>query len=216
MTTRAQLIEETQSYLNNREPRFVASMDVFIANAEKRITFALKIPSSRKSMAGLLTIGQPLFTLPADFRSAISFAVVAAGAYNYLKPVQPDFMQAVYPNPSLLGLPKRYAVQDATTIRLGPSPDQAYGYDLEYEGDPPSLVTNPDGTWLSQRCTNALRWAMIVEGYTYMKGEADIMAVYDKRFAEAMAQAQLLVDGRLKNDEFRNGDDRLPKEPASP
>ena len=69
-----------------------------------------------------------------------------------------------------------------------------------------STVTNSDGrSWLGDNFDTVLLYASLVEAYTYMKGEADIMALYNGKYTEALALAKRLGDGMERQDAYRSG-----------
>lgn len=205
MTTLAELTASVTSYLNSNEPTFLAELNTFVRAAEDRISFGLQLPAGRYSVSGLLTIDVNTVPIPPEAQSVLYITLVNGAELVTPRPVQPDFIHAAY-SPAARGVPKRYAIEDADTILLGPAPDAAYAYTLHYAGRPVSLVDSPSGTWLSRNLINALRWATIVEGYTFLKGDRDQMDVYLARLEEAMAQAQLLVNSKLRTDAARNGE----------
>lgn len=205
MTTLAELTATISSYLDNDEPSFVANLDGFVRSAEDRLSFGVHMPAGRYSISGVLTAGSPNLALPSVAQSVLYINIIDGAAVSTPRPVQSDFIVSAFsgaPN----GMPKYYAVRDAATLLLGPAPAGNYPYTLHYTGRPPSLVDNPTGTWMSTNLTNALKWAAIIEAYTYMKGDASTMALYETRLAEAQAQARLLVESKLRTDSARNGE----------
>ena len=69
-----------------------------------------------------------------------------------------------------------------------------------------ATVLNASGqTWLGDNFDTVLLYGSLVEAYTYMKGEADIMAFYNTKYQEALALAKRLGDGMEKQDQYRSG-----------
>jgi len=123
-----------------------------------------------------------------------------------------SYIRAAYPDPSVSGMPKYYALftadTTATTILLAPTLDQDYQYELNYFAYPPSITT-AGTSWLGDNFDSALLYGALVEGYTFMKGEADVIATYAKRYEEAMILAKRLGDGMDRRDAYRSGQIRM-------
>jgi len=72
-------------------------------------------------------------------------------------------------------------------------------------------VTNPGGTsWLGDNFDTVLLYGCLVEAYTFMKGEADMIGLYDKKYNEALQLAKRLGDGLERQDAYRSGQYRQP------
>ena len=127
------------------------------------------------------------------------------------------FRSQSYPNPTTdTGIPKYYAlfgpalagsaITDELTFILGPTPDAAYTVELHFYYYPESITTAADGrTWLGDNFDTVLLYGSLVEAYTYMKGEQDVMAFYETKYKEALAQAKRLGDGMERQDAYRSG-----------
>ena len=71
-------------------------------------------------------------------------------------------------------------------------------------------TNNAAGTsWIGDNYSPVLLYGSLVEAYTYMKGEPDIIAQYEKKYPEAMMQLKRLGDGLERNDAYRSGQTRL-------
>lgn len=213
--TYAELVEALQDYLETREPTFVSQIPTFVRQAEQRIYRSVLLPEFRKNSTAVLSAGYRYLRRPSDFLSAFSIAVIdSTGEYTYLLDKDMNFMREAYPNPATLGRPRYYAqfVGDSTgaaegAFLFGPTPDAAYDVELQYYYDPPSIV-DTDSSWLGLYATPALLYGSILEAYTFVKGDADLMAVYKSRYDDAMAQLAL-IDVRSKRDSYRDGDMRV-------
>ena len=194
----------------------------FIQQAEQRIYNTVQLANLRKNVTGHLSAGNKYLSAPGDFLSVYSLAVVDdAGDYSYLKNVDVNYIRQVYPSPALKTLPKYYAIfgpvtnlQTELSFIVGPTPDKAYGVELHYYYYPTSMtntVDNPTGTtWLGDNFSSALLYGSLVEAYTFMKGEADMIALYDGKYKEALAMAKRLGDGMERQDAYRSGQYRQP------
>lgn len=209
-----ELVTAIQDYTENYEATFVTQIPTFVKQAENRIYRALLLPEFRKNAAGTTSSGNRYLARPSDYLSTFSIAVINGdGDYTYLLDKDMNFMREAYPNPNTAGTPRFYAQYDgdgadAPTGRflLGPTPDDDYGYEMQYYYDPPSIVT--EGTsWLGTNAPTALLYGALVEAYVFMKGDADLLATYKGRYDDAMA-ALGIVDVRGKRDSYRDGDMR--------
>jgi hypothetical protein len=219
----AQLVVAVTDYTENTVP--TANMNTFITQAEQRIYNTVQFPSLRKNVTGVTSSGNKYLSCPSDFLSSFSMAVIdASGNYEYLLNKDVNFIRQAYPQPTDTALPKYYALFGPTTTSgatpvvtnelsfiLGPTPDAAYDVELHYYYYPESITTVSGGqTWLGDNFDSVLLYGTLVEAYTYMKGEADIMALYDGKYKEALAMAQRLGDGLERSDAYRSGQFRVP------
>ena len=206
----AALVQAIQDYTQNSETSFVANIPLFVEQAEERINRSIMLPELRKNVTANMTAGNKYVARPSDFLSVFSFAVVdAAGDYSYLLDKDVSFIREAYPSSGTQAIPKYYAQFDGDydtdegNFILGPTPDANYDVELHYYYDPPSIVTS--GTsWYGTNAEAALLYGSLIEAYTYMKGDADLIALYTGRYNEAMGQLTG-VDIRSDRDEYRNG-----------
>lgn len=206
-----ELTQALQDYLETSETSFVNSIPMFVQQAEERIYRTVQIPELRKNVTGALTSGIQYLARPTDFLSVFSLAVIdALGDYTYLYDKDVNFIREAYPRTSTQGLPKYYAQFDGDQIGfsggnfiLGPTPNASYAVELHYYYDPPSIVET--GTsWLGENAETALLYGALVEAYTYLKGDADMLQLYTNRYNEAMMQL-FGIDLRSKRDDYRDG-----------
>jgi hypothetical protein len=193
-------------------------IDTFIRQAEQRIYNSVQFPDFRKNQTGTTTGSNKYLATPVDFLAPYSLAVVdpTTGEYEYLLNKDVNYIRAAYPNPTTEGIPKYYALFDKNTFILGPTPAANYAVELHYFYYPesitgtdasPAAATNT--TWLGDNFDSALLYGALIEGYTFMKGEADVIAGYNKRYEEAMILAKRLGDGMDRRDAYRSGQVRL-------
>jgi hypothetical protein len=202
-------------------------IDTFIQQAEQRIFNSVQFPSLRKNVTALTSAfpADPramYLNAPGDFLASYSIAVIDnSGNYEYLLNKDVNYLRAAYPNPSTTGIPKYYAlfgpattntnppvITNELTFFLAPTPDAAYTVEMHYFFYPESIVT-ASTTWLGDNFDSALLYGSLVEAYTYMKGEADIVAAYNKRYEEAMILLKRLGDGMERRDAYRSGQVRM-------
>jgi len=206
-----QLVAAVSDYAENTFN--TSDMNTFIQQAEQRIYNAVQFPALRKNVTGTCTIVNKYLQCPTDYLATYSMAVVdpTTGAYSYLLNKDVNFLREAYPLPTSTGTPKYYAIfgprSDAETelaFILGPTPDKAYTVELHYFYYPTSIVTS--GTsWLGDNFDSVLLYGTLVEAYTFMKGEADLLQLYDTKFKEALLLAKRLGDGMEKQDAYRSG-----------
>lgn len=188
---------------------------LFVEQAEQRIYNTVQFPALRKNVTGTLTVGNKYLQCPLDFLAVFSLAVVhpTTGVYTYLLSKDVSFMREAYPVPATTSTPKYYALfgprsdaESELTFLLGPTPDLAYSAELHYFYYPESITTVASGTtWLSDNFDTVLLYASLVEAYTFMKGESDLLQFYDSKFKEALLLAKRLGDGMEKGDQYRDG-----------
>jgi len=211
----SELSTAIQAYTENTETNFVAEIPVFVKQAEQRIYNTVQFPSIRKNMTGVVSTTSTYLSAPDDYLATYSLAVIdASGNYEYLLNKDVNYIRQAYPNPSDTGLPKYYALFGPTvsgstittelTFILGPKPDANYNVELHYYYYPQSIVT-ASTTWLGDNFDSVLLYGSLVEAYTYMKGEADMMALYNTKYQEALGLAKRLGDGMERQDAYRSG-----------
>jgi hypothetical protein len=202
------LVTEIQTYTENQ---FVtADINTFIQQAEQRIYNAVQLPALRKNSTGNVTAGNKYLTTPDDWLATYSLAVIdGSGEFNYLLNKDVNFIRAAYPSPTDEGLPEYYALFDQNTFILGPTPDQPYTVELHYFYYPESIVT-AGSSWVGDNFDSVLLYGALLEAYTFMKGEQDVLAQYQKRYDEAMALLKQLGDAKNRQDAYRSGQVRYP------
>ena len=203
-----------QNYVQNTETTFVATLDDFIKNTEDRIFGLVQFDYFRKNVKGQVTLGSRFLTTPDDFEQSFSLAVINSGDYTFLDKKHTSFMQEYCPDPTdstKYGLPLYYGDFDKdlhtgtkeSTIIIAPVPNQNYEVELHYLYRPNSLVTDTTGTWISEHARNALLYGCLVEAYTFMKGEADLMNLYEQRFNLEILRLKNQAEARGRRDEYR-------------
>jgi hypothetical protein len=234
--TYSELITAIQTYTENNFPSTTLAdgttvssttqLNRFIEQAEQRIYNSIQFPSLRKNQYTPITSGNKYLSLPNDFLSTYSLAVIenygtSTEHYTYLLNKDVNFIREAYPDTGVAyrGLPKYYALFGPTvsgsTITtelsaiLGPTPDAVYYVELHYYYYPESITTATN-TWLGDNFDTVLLYGCLVEAYTYMKGETDIIALYDTKYKEALALAKRLGDGLERSDAYRSGQFRMP------
>ena len=218
----AALSAAIQDYTQNYEQEFVANIPVFVKQAEQRIYNTVQFPSLRKNVTGNLTANNKYLSCPDDFLSVYSIAVVdTTGAYEYLLNKDVNFIRQAYPMPTDTGTPRYYALFGPTfsastelSFILGPTPNLNYQVELHYFFYPASIVT-ANTTWLGDNFDTVLLYGSLVEAYTFMKGETDMMALYDGKYKEALMQAKRLGDGLERSDAYRSGQARVAPLPQN-
>ena len=193
-------------------------INTFITQAEQRIFNTIQFPSLRKNVTGTTSSSNKYLSCPEDFLAPYSMAVIrATGAYEYLLNKDVNFIRESYPIPTDTGVPAYYALfgplstnEAELSFLLGPTPDAAYSVELHYFYYPESItVTSSGTTWLGDNMDSVLLYGALVEGYTYMKGEADMLALLNTKYQEALMLAKRLGDGLERRDSYRSGQTRV-------
>jgi hypothetical protein len=186
-------------------------INTFIENAEERIFNSVQLLDLRKNVTGNVTANNKYLSVPSDWLATFSLALINpdTGAYSYLLNKDVSFIRAAFPSPNVTGPPTHYAFFDVDSFILGPTPDLNYGVELHYFYYPPSIVTS--GTsWLGDNFESVLLYGALLEAYTFMKGEADVIAQYQKRYDEALAMIKQLGEGKNRQDMYRTPQVRYP------
>jgi hypothetical protein len=223
-----ELYANIQAYLENTFPdtsladgssvSTQTQINTFIRQAEQRIYNTVQFPSLRKNVTGTTSANNKYLSCPNDFLATYSMAVIdATGSYEYLLNKDVNFIRQAYPQPTDTAIPKYYALFGPTTTSgatptitnelsfiLGPTPDTLYNVELHYYYYPESIVT-ANTTWLGDNFDSVLLYGSLVEAYTFMKGETDLITLYNTKYNEALALAKRLGDGMERQDAYRSG-----------
>jgi hypothetical protein len=205
----ATLVTQIQDQLEYAETTFVASIPDFVQRAEERIYRMVQIPDLKRVSTSNFVASNAFITVPTDYLSAYSLAVInGSGVLSHLLNKEYEFLQTAYPDSTVEGLPKYYSTVDDDTIQVAPTPDTTYAMELYYFYLPVSIVTDST-TWLGDNAPNALFWGSVSEGYKFMKGEPDLMEMYDNAFSEAIAELKILAEGRSRKGSYRKPDTKI-------
>jgi hypothetical protein len=221
----SELSAAIQTYTENNFPTITladsstvsstAQINRIIKQAEQRIYNSVQFPFLRKNVTGTITSGNKYLSCPDDYLSSFSLAIYSgSGPYTFLLNKDVNFMREAYPTPTDTGTPKYYALFGPTVASsiitnelsfiLGPTPDATYSAELHYYYYPESITTALT-TWLGDNFDTVLLYGSLVEAYTFQKGEADLLALYDGKYKEALALAKRLGDGLERQDAYRSG-----------
>jgi len=205
-----ELVAAVQSYTENQYS--TTDINTFIQQAEQRIYNAVQLPDLRKNVTGNMTSGNKYLSLPSDWLSTFSIAVIDANnEYTYLLNKDVNFIRESFPDTDtpFYGKPEYYAIFDDTAIILGPTPDANYNTELHYYYYPESIVTATN-TWLGDNFDSALFYGSLLEAAVFMKDDSDTVASYTAKYQEAMALLQNLGEGKNRRDAYRSGQERIP------
>ena len=211
--TYAQLKQAVQDFSENTETSFVTNLPVFIRGAEDRIFSVVDLELFRKNATSALTNNDPFLSCPTDFLAPFSFRITTANNERFLLIKDVNYIQEY--NKSISNtLPKYYGIYDVNNFIVGPTPDSNYTVELHYYYRPASITAGADSakSWLSENAPNALLYGSLVEAYTYMKGEPDMMQLYEQRFAQEVQRLKDLAEARENSDAYRRG---LPDRPRT-
>lgn len=215
----ATLVDTIKAYTENDFPATPGSggltsteqIDTFIRQAEQRVFNGIQLLELRKNVLGNVTASNPYLSVPPDWLANFSLAVIDpnTGEYEYLLNKDVNFIREAFPYPSTTGKPTHYAMFDQNSYLLGPTPDYGYQVELHYFYYPPSIV-DAGTSWLGNNFDSVLLYGSLLEAYTFMKGEADVITEYQKRYDEAMTLLLQLAEGKNRQDMYRTPQARYP------
>jgi hypothetical protein len=188
-------------------------VDTFIRQAEQRIFNSVQLPVFRKNVVGNTTLNNKYLNVPTDWLATFSLAAIdpVTGAQTYLLQKDVEFIRECYPVPTATGTPKYYAIFDNTTFIIGPTPNDDYDMELHYFYYPQSIVDSGSGTsWLGDNFDSVLLYGSLLEAYTFMKGEPDVIQNYMARYNEALMMLKQLGEGKDRQDTYRTMQARIP------
>jgi len=194
-----------QDYLESSETTFVANLTLIITQAEERILRTVQLPDFRKNVTGTLSQGNPYLTMPSDFLGPYSLAIDNSG-YEYLLFKDVNFMREAYPVEATENVPKYYSIFDRDTFILGPTPNANFATELHYLYKPESITASSGGTsWLGTNAETALLYGCLVEGYTFLKGDGELLQWYQAKYDDAVMRLKSLGEGYDTTDNYRSG-----------
>lgn len=212
--TYAELKQAIQDFSENTETSFVTNLPVFIRGAEDRIFTLVDLELFRKNATSALTNADPFLSVPSDYLAPFSLQITTASNKVFLDFKDVNFVQQYSIDTGANARPKYYSVYDVDNFIVGPTPDSNYTVELHYYYRPASITAGSDSgtSWLSENAPNALLYGSLVEAYTYMKGEQDMMQLYEQRFAQEIQRLKDLAEARENSDAYRRG---LPDRPRT-
>jgi len=194
-----------QDYLESTETTFVTNLPLIITQAEERILRTVQLPDFRKNVTGTMSQGNPYLTMPSDFLASYSLAIDNSG-YEYLVFKDVNFMREAYPVEATENVPKYYSIFDEDTFILGPTPNANFATELHYLYEPESITASSGGTsWLGTNAENALLYGCLVEGYTFLKGDGELLGWYQAKYDDSVMRLKSLGEGYDTTDNFRSG-----------
>ena len=205
--TYSQLKQAIQDYAENTETSFVSNLPVFIRNAEERILKTVQLTEFRRNVTANVTLGNRFLSMPSDYLSTYSLSITSSGDKFFLDHKDVNFLEEYWPNNINTGRPRYYAEFSSSSFTLAPTPDAGYQAELHYFFRPTSLTSLADSekSWLSDNAPYAMLYGSLVEGYVYMKGEADVYIVYSDKFAESISRLKDLGEAKQTGDAYRDG-----------
>jgi hypothetical protein len=199
----SELNQTIQDYCENDEASFVRNVPNFVKIAENRIYRTVNLPVNYRCQMGQMTLGNKFLSLPTDFLVPSHIQIDVSGSWENLLVREPGFVRQAYPDDTATGRPKYFAVYDSDTMLIGPTPDASYDTEIYYYYLPETIVT-AGTSWLGTFAEEAILYGSLIEAYTYMKGDADIITLYRDRYNEAMAPLKAQAEGRTTTDEYRS------------
>lgn len=211
--TYGELKQAIQDYTENNETSFVNNIPLFIRLTEERILKNVQLNLFQKNQFGNMSSSNEYLAAPSDFLAPFSLSIDVNGDKEFLLFKDLDFVQSYSPDATVTGQPKYYAQFDKDNFIIAPTPDANYTVDIHYLYRPGSLTAGSDSgtTWLSENAEITLLYGSLIEAYTFMKGQPDLMAMYNQRFGEGVMRLKNLGEAQETTDEYRSGSLRKPR-----
>ena len=203
-----QLKQAIQDYTENTETTFVTNLPLFIRAAEERILKMVQLALFRRNQTATLTASNAYLNAPSDFLAPYSLSYTDGnGDKNFIDFKDVNFVQSFNPDVTDTGAPRYYAQFDINNFIVGPTPDTNYAVELHYFYRPVSLTAGAGSgtTWLSDNAELSMLYGSLVEAYIFMKGETDVMALYDKRFQESLTGLKMFGEAKEVTQDYRVG-----------
>ena len=212
--TKATLTTAIQDYTDNSETTFVNNIPNFIKASEEKILKSVDLDYFRKNVTSALTSSDAFLTVPTDYLASFSLQITTSGSESFLLQKDVNFLREYTPASTTTGLPKYYARFDEDNFILAPTPDSNYTIQLNYFYRPASLTAGADSgtTWVSTNAPFALLYGSLIEAYTFMKGEPDVIQNYNGLFTQYLERVKDLGEARENTDGYRVG---LPSRPRT-
>ena len=212
--TLTQLKTAIQDYSDNSETTFVNNINNFIKAAEEKIFKSVDLDYFRKNVTSAFTSSDAFLTVPSDYLASFSLQITTSGSESFLLQKDVNFLREYTPSSSTTGLPKYYARFDENNFMVAPTPNSNYTLELHYYYRPASLTAGADSgtTWISTNAPFALLYGCLIEAYTFMKGEPDVLQNYTNTYLQYMERLKDLGEARENTDANRVG---LPARPRT-
>jgi hypothetical protein len=211
--TYAQLKQALQDYTENTESSFVSNLPLFIRLSEERILKSVQLNLFQKNQSGTMTTGNKYLAAPSDFLAPYSLSIVNNGDAEFLLFKDLDFVQEYNPDSTTTGVPKYYGQFDVDNFILAPTPNADFAVDIHYLYRPASLTAGSESgtTWLSDNAEITLLYGALIEAYTYMKGDPNLMNLYNQRFMESLGRMKNMGEAQETIDQHRYGKVMVPR-----
>ena len=203
-------------------------LENIILNAQYRIMRDIPIDADRKIAQDNLVTNQEHANVPAGalFIRAVQVADSTADFNNpiFLEKRDVTFLDE-FNNARATGRPKYYAMKGGATgntnttsgaILLSPIPDATYVFKFHYNAMPATLESSNTTNFISLNFPNGLLYAALVETYGYLKGPADMLALYEQKYKEEIEKFANEQVGRRRRDDYTDGTVRIPVTSANP
>ena len=212
--TKAELKQAIQDYCENAETTFVSNLDTFIESCEERIFKSVGLTFFRRNQTANLTTSNQYLNMPSDFLAPFSLSITSGTSKKFLDFKDVNYLQDYAPDSSVTGEPRYYAPFDYQNFIVAPTPDSDYAVELHYFYRPASLTAGAGTgtTWLSENAELAMLYGSLMEAYIFMKGEADMQALYEKRFGESIMGLKMFGESKEVTDQYRTGMVIRPKQ----
>ncbi len=175
---------------------------IFIMLAEKKTSRVLKAQLAQLAVTDTLTLNSPVVTKPQRWVETISFTIETDDGVVVLKERSRENIQAMYPVLTDTAAPKYYSEWQENYYYVGPTPDDAYPFELMYYQQPPSLDDIQQTNYLTENAPDLLLYSTLLEAEGYLKND-ERLPVW-KAARDEILQNYGVLDVRRQSDRQQN------------
>ena len=204
-------------------------LENIVLNAEYRIFRDLPLDAYRKTATDNFVANQEHANLPAG-ALVVRGVQVADGTSTLTNPIWLQKRDVTFLDEfngaRATGRPKYYAMQGGETgntnttsgaVLLSPIPDTTYVFKVHYNRIPDKLeATDNETNFISLNFPNGLLYCCLAETYSFLKGPADMLQLYEQKYKQEVEKFGGEQIGRKRRDDYTDGTIRIPVNSPTP
>lgn len=168
------LTSDVQAYIergftSSSDPLVYAQLPRLINAAERRCARELKIEGFINVVTGSMAAGTSVYPKPSLWRRTVSISY--GTSRRFLFPRAYEYVRVYWPDPSVQGAPLFYADYNFENWLFGPTPDQAYPFEIVFWQTLPQLDSSNQTNWLTNYAPDLLLYAVLLEVAPFLKND---------------------------------------------